>query len=229
MLKSIYELLPPEAWLSGAVVILAVVAHFFLTDKIWWTRPKKVEETPPPAPKTFIEEVLEASLKGEGPPRQPGKPYTWEEYRRDLFDNGLSFDEIYERSGGIFPQKPEEPDPKSPGKTQYLGSSGPGGCQGSNGPSGQDGSQRPNGSDGRCPERLKELQEWFKQRAEQVGEMKVVPPPPPPKPVLQVKAWTKHCPDCISGLVYARNPQNPMTRLTCRTCGGSGIITITGG
>lgn len=38
----------------------------------------------------------------------PRKPYSWAEYRRDLADPAISFEELWERCDGRIPERPED-------------------------------------------------------------------------------------------------------------------------
>lgn len=106
---------------------------------------------------------LEAAFD-EDEPRKPLPGYTYADFRRDLYDRGLTFNEIYEKCGGVFPKKPEgkEPDAAKP--------EGP-------------------GSKSDDPDRLAKLEAWFQETGK--GRVKgLVRPPPNPYPVVY-KIYTR--------------------------------------
>lgn len=89
-----------EFWITGASTWTVLLLIYVLTAS--FRRPKMTE---PPRKKTFLEEALEADP--ERP--KPNKTYTWDDLQRDLHDPKLTFEEIHEKCGGIFPEKPEAP------------------------------------------------------------------------------------------------------------------------
>lgn len=119
-----------------------------------------------PIEKTDQEKFLEAAL-AEDPIRKPKPNYTYADFKRDLYDRGLTFEEIYEKCGGVFPQQPKEPETKEETKPPE----GP-------------------GAKSDDPERLAQLQEWYKKRTEGIRPMKLVPPPPAPHTVIH-KIYTR--------------------------------------
>lgn len=146
-------------------------------------RGKKVVEVKPKDPDVqFLESALE-----EDSPRKPNPNYSYAEFRRDLFDRGLTFDEIYEKCGGVFPKEPEEGQFGPQGHQGYAhhGLDGvdvypPMGMQGAQGSQGYQG---PDGGRDQSP-RMKELQDWFKDQAKVTGVGQIVPPPPNPYPII---------------------------------------------
>jgi hypothetical protein len=126
-------------------------------------------------------QFLEGALDDDAP-RKGNPNYSYAEFQRDLHDKGLTFEEIYEKCGGVFPKKPEQ------------GLYGPQGYQGPmetpehrpglHGPSGAPGFQGFQGADGRCPDRMSELQVWFKERGKTSHVGGLVPPPPNPYPIV---------------------------------------------
>jgi hypothetical protein len=123
---------------------------------------------------------LEKALE-EDAPRKPNPNYSYEEFQRDLYDKGLTFNEIYEKCGGVFPQKPPPPPPTPPPVLPMSIHE----IQGQNaGEDGGDGSQGPQGPDGRCPDRMTQLQQWFVQRGNESKIGHTVKPPPNPYPVV---------------------------------------------
>lgn len=127
----------------------------------------------------YLGKALDKALE-EDVPRKPNPNYSYAEFRKDLFDRGLTFDEIYEKSGGIFPKKPEEGQfgPQGHQGPMTLGADGGGPCDGANGYQGFQ------GPDGRCPDRMSELQLWFSEQGKKVHTGQVVPPPPNPYPII---------------------------------------------
>jgi hypothetical protein len=190
---------------SPAAVILLILfvgvcyLLFQVCQRTIWKKPAA------PAVKNPEVQFLEAALDDDVP-RKPNAQYSYAEFRRDLLDGKVTFDEIYERSGGVFPTKPEDP---LPGTIQgYYGPQGmqgfqapvndwprqqyygPPGLQGFQGAQGENGGGGLKGPDCRCPDRMKELQDWFKARTEDSSPMKVVPPPPAPHTVIH-KIFTR--------------------------------------
>lgn len=110
------------------------------------------------------EKLLEESkaLMDEDHERKPKIPgYDWAQYQADLHDRKVTFDEIWERSGGRFPPKPKDREPES-------------------------GEKKPEspGAKSDDPDRAAELQEWFKKRGEEKGLKGLVAPPPNIYPVI---------------------------------------------
>jgi hypothetical protein len=181
----------------GAVVVvsLAWAVNRFQRKKVVPVEPRK---------KTFLEEALDADV--ERP--QPLRTYTWAEFQADLHDGTKTFEEIYEKYGGVFPKKPEDPPPSTVQGFQGPMMRGPDGIQGFQGLCGADGTPGvqaptgvggPEGPEGRCPQtedqakdhsRMKELQEWFKKRGEEATLKNLVPPPPAPHTVIH-KIYTR--------------------------------------
>jgi hypothetical protein len=204
-----------EGILRYAIPIsLGIIAVWLLAKLIGRIRPVKPQEEEP-RKKTFLEEALEAEVE------RPKHFYSWHEFQKDLHDATMSFEAIYEKYGGVFPQKPEDPPPSAVVPTQgfqgpqasvcYYGPPGiqgelPRGASGMQGLLGAHGTPGPggppqhgvgglNGPDGRCPDpktdaRMKELQEWFKKRGDDVPLKNLVPPPPAPHTVIH-KIYTR--------------------------------------
>lgn len=182
---------------------LGVILVWMLAKLVGYLGRKKAVPAEP-RKKTFLEEALEAEVE------RPKHAYSWREFQKDLHDATMSFEAIYEKYGGVFPQKPEDPPASAvvpiqgfQGPQASLGFYGPPGVAGDlpRGASGMQGFQGDqgvggsNGPDGRCPEaktdaRMKELQEWFKKRGEDVQLKKLVPPPPAPHTVIH-KIYTR--------------------------------------
>lgn len=122
--------------------------------KAWIVSRRKAPEKNPGI--KFLEEAM-----ADDAPRKPVPGYTYADFKRDLYDRGLTFNEIYEKCGGVFPQKPEgkEPEAKEEPKPE-----GP-------------------GSKSDDPERLAKLQAWFQDTGKE--RLKgLVRPPPNPYPVI---------------------------------------------
>lgn len=181
--------------ITTVVVCGAMLLLYILTEP--FRRPKKVEDAPPPAPKTFIEEILDASLKGDAPSKQPVNSYAWDDLQRDLHDGAMSFDEIWEKCGGRLPRKPEKREPSSGPIGQDGGSSG----EGALGVSGDVKEEPPDGGphqgidlrklEGKCPSKWKEIE--------------------PELPI-----WVSCC-ACVQTREYGY-PR------VCRMCGGKGYL-----
>lgn len=120
-------------------------------------------------------QFLEGALDDDAP-RKGNADYTYAEFQRDLHDKGLTFEEIYEKCGGVFPKKPE------PSTLHHS--------EGGHLLKGQDGGQSPNGPDGQCSDRTKELQMWFEERGKSSPLKKLVSPPPAPHTVIH-KIYTR--------------------------------------
>lgn len=172
-----------EFWITGAVTMAALLLIYVLTAP--FRRPKKVEE---PKKKTFLEEALEAD-----PDRpRPARAYTWAEFQKDLHDGSMTFEEIYEKYGGIFPKKPEPPaaPPEGSPDTQAL-QGADGGLTGVEGAAGPNGGPGVAGASGvGPPDRMAQLQEWFQQRGKEGRLQGLVPPPPAPHTVIH-KIYTR--------------------------------------
>lgn len=120
---------------------------------------KKAPEKPPGV--KFLEEAME-----DDAPRKPVPGYTYADFKRDLYDRGLTFNEIYEKCGGVFPKKPE-------GKEAEIETAKP------EGP----------GAKSADPDRLAKLQAWFQETSK--DRLKgLVKPPPNPYPVIY-KIYTR--------------------------------------
>jgi hypothetical protein len=159
---------------AGAVAILGAKITAYMEKQ----RLKRREEERSKDPEVlFLDSALD-----DDPVRKPNPNYSYAEFQRDLHDKGLTFEEIYEKCGGVFPKKPEQ------------GLYGPQGYQGPmetpehrpglHGPSGAPGFQGFQGADGRCPDRMSELQVWFKERGKTSHVGGLVPPPPNPYPIV---------------------------------------------
>jgi len=153
---------------------------------------------------------LEGALD-EDPARKPNPNYTYSQFMADVYNKGLSFDEIYEKCGGVFPKKGDEKPPGAglhgpmgrgpdgiPGLFGYQGYQGAQGNQGVQvyrGPANYvnppfEGPQGFQGRDGRCPDRMTELQAWYREQARELGVKRLVPPPPAPHTVIH-KIFTR--------------------------------------
>lgn len=180
-----------------AIIFVVVVVTIISVTAIQVKRFSKSKgKAPDKSPEIqFLEDALEGP---EEPERKPNPNYSYAEFQRDVGDGKVTFDEIYEKCGGVFPRKPEDP-PSSEvqGFQGYQGYQasidcyyGPPGIPGEapRGASGMQGFQAPDGGsdgpEGRCPERMKELQEWFKERGKTSPVKGIVPPPPNPYPVI---------------------------------------------
>jgi hypothetical protein len=138
-------------------VTLAKIVVFFQDRKIKQEEPQK---------KTFLEEALEAD-----PDRpKPLKAYTWDDFQKDLHDGSMTFNEIYEKYGGVFPKKPEAPK-EGETKAQEKKEAGP-------------------GAKSDDPDRMAQLQSWFKDRGEDRRIQGLVRPPPAPHTVIH-KIYTR--------------------------------------
>lgn len=116
----------------------------------------KVAEPPKKDPGIMF---LEGALD-EDAPRKPNPNYTYAQFKDDLNNKGLTFEEIYEKCGGIFPKKPREPETLAPPP---------------------EGGEKKDEDD-----RHKRLQVWFKERAESGNFLKkLVKPPPNVYPLIQ--------------------------------------------
>lgn len=128
----------------------------YVIDRIMraWKRRKEL----PPPQKTPGIEFLEDALK-EDEVRKPNPSYSYAQFKDDLYNKGLTFDEIYEKCGGVFPQKPREPETLAPPKE---------------------------GDPKDDEDRFARLQVWFQQRGETARVFKkLVAPPPNVYPLIQ--------------------------------------------
>lgn len=112
-----------------------------------------------PIPSNPDVQFLEGALD-EDAPRKPNPGYSYADFQRDLHDEKLTFDEIYEKCGGVLPQKPKEPETKPEEKKE----GGP-------------------GAKSEDPDRLAQLNAWFKETGKNCVQG-LVPPPPNPYPVI---------------------------------------------
>lgn len=166
------------------VVVLILVGVYALGKlvKAWLLSRESVEVRAARIAAAMKIEGLEKALE-EDAPRKPNPNYSYEEFQRDLHDKGLTFEEIYEKCGGVFPQKPPPPPPPVPPVLpmsihEIQGQNGEPGFEGIKGADG------PKGADGRCPDRMTQLQQWFEQRGKDSKVGRVVPPPPNPYPII---------------------------------------------
>lgn len=178
----------PEIVTYAIPISLGIIGVWLLAKLIGRLRPIKPKEEEP-RKKTFLEEALEAEAE------RPKHSYSWREFQTDLHNATMSFEEIYEKYGGVFPQKPEDPPPPLAGPVKQAeelpkGSPAAFWIQGAEGQNGGEGSKGAEGPGGRCPDRMKELQDWFKKRGEDVPLKKLVPPPPAPHTVIH-KIYTR--------------------------------------
>ncbi len=159
---------------------IATVAVILLIVIVTALQVKRFARTKAPAPeKSPGIQFLEDALADE-PVRKPNPNYTYQQFKEDLYNQKLTFDEIYEKCGGVLPQKPPPPPPPILPMSIHE-------IQGQNA---GDGSQGSEGPDGRCPDRMTQLQQWFKQRTETVAPRKLVPPPPAPHTIIH-KIYTR--------------------------------------
>ena len=172
-----------DAWTaygSSAVFVMVFLGVIFSTAKILKVFFAKKEAAKPKDPDV---EFLEGALDDPDAPRKPNPNYSYAEFQRDLHDKGLTFEEIYEKCGGVFPQKPPPSPPPVPpilpmSIHEIQGQNGEPGFEGIKGADG------PQGPDGRCPDRMTQLQQWFEQRGKDSKVGRVVPPPPNPYPII---------------------------------------------
>jgi len=206
----------------GLVTVLAMAINDVMK--------KRRAKAEPPAKSPDIL-FLEGALD-EDPERKPNPNYTYEQFKADLYDRGLTFQEIYEKCGGVFPKKPEE---KPPG----AGYTGPVDC----GPDGFQGYQGPLGVDSRhrwgmdVDARMKELLAWHAERVKENGALKIVKPPPA-YTVITIKGQQVPCRQCrpdIQGYptisVGGGYPSygRQIDRKSCKSCNGTGFVIITHG
>lgn len=154
----------------GIVTILAMTINSLAQKR------RQRQDALPKSPQVqFLEDALQ-----DDAPRKPNPNYSYAEFQRDLHDKGLTFEEIYEKCGGVFPQKPPPPPPPVlPMSIHEI--QGQNGEPGFKGVKGDDG---PKGADGRCPDRMTQLQQWFEQRGKDSKVGRIVPPPPNPYPII---------------------------------------------
>jgi hypothetical protein len=130
---------------------------------------------PPTAPKSPEIQFLEDALNEEEV-RKPNPNYTYAQFKDDLYNKGLTFNEIYEKCGGVLPQKPP-PEPPAPAPILPMSIHE---IQGQNGEiQGQNG-----GADGGSMDRMAQLQQWFQQRGSERKIGNIVKPPPNPYPII---------------------------------------------
>lgn len=137
----------------------------------------------------FLEEALD-----EEAPRKGNPYYTYAEFQEDLHNKGLTFEEIYEKCGGVFPKKPDEHS-SLPGFQGHQGFTdfsqfGRSGFSGHSGYPGCSGYPIPPGGDRKYSDRTDELQMWFKKQGERVPIKGLVPPPPAPHTIIH-KIFTR--------------------------------------
>ena len=191
-------------WIAVGVMAIPVVLE--VVGGIRAKKRKKNEEA-----KNFLEAALD-----DDPATPSGKPYTWEELQRDLHDGKLTFNEIWEKAGGIFPERPKEPVPSAAESVQAPEMSA----------------------------RAAQLQAWFNTRAAETGTLKIVPPPFSPPVVINLKGQTARCTQCNGsgkvipggGLYTTPNrlgmvlpPVPAPIGERCRACNGTGYVIITHG
>lgn len=158
------------------LVCIIVLVGIFAMAKLMKARVLSRKKAAPPDPDV---QFLEGALEDDAP-RKPVPGYTYEQFKEDLYNKGLSFEEIYEKCGGVFPQKPPPaPPPILPMSIHEI--QGQNGDPGFEGIKGADG---PQGADGRCPDRMTQLQQWFKERGKTSPIGGLVKPPPNPYPVV---------------------------------------------
>jgi hypothetical protein len=142
----------------GILILIGTIALGKLM-KAWAASRRKAPEKPPGV--KFLEEAME-----DDAPRKPVPGYTYADFKRDLYDRGLTFNEIYEKCGGVFPKKPEGKE----AETEAPKPEGP-------------------GSKSDDPERLAKLQAWFQETGKE--RLKgLVRPPPNPYPIVY-KIYTR--------------------------------------
>lgn len=171
------------------LVVLVGIYAIARLMKAWVASRRK--PVPPNPDVQFLEGALD-----EDAPRKPNPNYSYAEFQRDLHDKGLTFDEIYEKCGGVFPKKPDENYPQGfQGPQGFIdfsqyGRSGFSGFSGYPSPSGHSGYPG-SGYSGYPPsDRTMELQIWFKKQGERVPIKGVVPPPPAPHTIIH-KIFTR--------------------------------------
>lgn len=199
-----------EAWIVlPFLVVFSFIGMMIIVEEVRKLLAKKRKK------KDEAKKFLEAALDDD-PATSSGKAYTWEELQSDLHDGKLTFNEIWEKSGGIFPERPKEPAPSAPEAIQAP----------------------------EMRARAAWLQAWFKTRAAEMGTVKVVPPPPPPPVVISLKGQAVRCSKCngsgkatTGGGLYTAPirlgvvlppVQNPIGE-RCRSCNGTGYVIITNG
>jgi len=160
MANMIRELFSPPFY--PGVIGIGWIIFMLLVISFPNRRKKKTEQAKEKDPAVkFLESALD-----EDAPRKPVPDYTYADFKRDLYDRGLTFNEIYEKCGGVFPKKPE-------GKEAEIETAKP------EGP----------GSKSDDPERLAKLQAWFQETGKE--RLKgLVRPPPNPYPVVY-KIYTR--------------------------------------
>lgn len=154
-----WEVVQGHLLVFGSPILGGILATWVLAKLVGRLKPKKVnqEET---LKKTFLEEALEADADR---PR-PNKAYTWDDFQKDLHDGSMTFNEIYEKYGGVFPKKPEAP---KEGETKAE--------KKEEGP----------GARSDDPDRMAQLTAWFQERGKEVPLKGLVRPPPAPHTIIQ--------------------------------------------
>jgi hypothetical protein len=137
-----------------AIVLVGIYSVGVLMKAYAASRKKAPEKSPEAK---FLEGAMD-----EDAPRKPTPGYTYADFKRDLYDRGLTFNEIYEKCGGVFPQKPKEPETKA--EEAQKPPEGP-------------------GSKSDDPDRLSKLEAWFLEAGKNRFKG-LVRPPPNPYPVI---------------------------------------------
>jgi len=193
------------ALLCGGLLLMGVIIYRELSRR---TKPKTFKDADE---KRFLEEALD-----DDPVRVSQGRYTWEELQRDLHDGKLTFDEIWEKAGGVFPERPKEAERQAEASLE-----------------GPDRNSR-----------AAWLQAWFQVRSAEQGLLKVVPPPPPAPVTVNMKGQTVKCSACSGsgrhsvegirfptswGQGWTQHAPPPRPDGLCASCGGKGFVVITSG
>lgn len=189
--------------IQGVGILLFTLCVVSLGKRIGrrWKQEAEIEKTNKAPDVQFLEGALD-----DDAPRKPNPNYSYRDFQRDLHDKGLTFEEIYEKCGGVFPKKPEV----IQGIREVQNYGGPlqgfqgpqgfidfsalprpfSGYSGYSGHSGYGGMTGPAGEDGRSSDRMKELQMWFEERGKSSPLRKLVAPPPAPHTIIH-KIYTR--------------------------------------